>query len=192
MIKCLGIGCSPRKNGNTDILLQQAMSGVEAAGGQGETIYLRDYNFKPCIGCNNCAKTGECVVKDEMQLIYPKLLEADRIILAAPIFSMGINALAKGMIDRFQRFWSTKYVLQERVIKDENRPVRKGIYLSAAGTNYKNVFQGAEMVVKYGFMMLEMDYAASYLYQRIDDKGEIKKYPQYLAEVFQGGKDLVF
>lgn len=188
MIKCLGIGCSPRKNGNTDLLLQEAMAGVKEAGGQEETIYLRDYNFRPCVGCNSCAKTGECVIKDELQLIYPKLLAADRIILAAPIFSMGINALAKGMIDRFQRFWSTKYVLQEKVIKEENRLPRQGIYLSVAGTNYKNVFQGAEMVVKYAFMLLEMDYLGSYLYREIDAKGEIKKYPQYLAEVFQGEK----
>jgi len=189
--KCLGIGCSPRKNGNTDILLQHTIKGAEEAGGDCELIYLRDYNFRPCIGCNSCAKTGECVIKDDMQLIYPKLLETDRIILAAPIFSMGINALAKGFIDRFQRFWSTKYVLKKKVIGEEQRASRKGIFLSTAGTDYHNVFEGAEMVAKYAFLMLETEYLGSYLYRKIDAKGEIKDYPQHLKEVFQAGKQLI-
>lgn len=191
MIKCLGIGCSPHKNGNTDILIQQAIEGAKEGGGKTELIYLRDYNFKPCVGCNSCSKTGECIIKDDMQLIYPKLLAADRIILAAPIFSMGINALAKGMIDRFQRFWSTKYILKKKVLTEENQATRKGIYISTAGTDYNNVFVGAEMVVKYAFLMLETKYAGSYLYRKIDEKGKVKDYPEYLEEVFQAGKQLV-
>lgn len=190
-VKCLGIGCSPRKNGNTDILVQQAMEGVQAGGGKGELIFLREFNFRPCIGCNGCAKAGECVIQDDMQLIYPKLLETDRIILAAPIFSMGINALAKGFIDRFQRFWSTKYLLEKKIINEENRLSRKGIFLSTAGTDYDNVFQGAETVVKYAFLMLEVDYVGKHLYKKIDAKGEVKDYPQYLQEVFNAGKSLV-
>lgn len=190
-IKCLGIACSPRKNGNTDLLLQKAIAGAQEGGAQVETIFLRDYQFSPCVGCNGCAKTGECVIKDDMQTLYPKLLAADRIILAAPIFSMGINALAKAMIDRFQRFWSTKYLLKEKVIKGVNRPPRKGIFLSTAGTDYNNVFAGAEMVVKYAFLMLETDYAGKYLYPKIDAKGEINDCHQCLEEVFLAGKNLI-
>jgi multimeric flavodoxin WrbA len=191
-IKCLGIGCSPRRGGNTDILLGRAMEGARDCGAEVETLYLRDFEFGPCVGCDGCRKDGQCVIKDDMQDIYVKLLAADRVILAAPIFSMGINAQAKALIDRAQRFWSTIYVLKRPVIEDkENRPGRKGLFISAAGTDLPGVFSGAQRTVKYYFKMLEMEYAGEHLFTLVDDKGDILKHPDYLSEVYEAGKQLV-
>lgn len=190
-IKCLCIGCSPRKGGNTDILLQKAMEGAEAGGAETEVIYLRDFRFSPCIACDGCRKAGECIVSDELQLIYPKLLAADRIILAAPIFSMGINAQAKALIDRAQRFWSTIYVLKQPVIKDKaHRPARRGIFLSTAGTDLSGVFSGAQKCVQYYFKMLAVEYTGEYLFTLIDYKGEILEHSDYLEQVYKAGKEL--
>ena len=62
---------SPRKGGNTDILLQAFLGGLRAVGGSAREIFLRDLNIQPCTGCNGCAETGRCVLRDDMDLLYP-------------------------------------------------------------------------------------------------------------------------
>lgn len=191
-IKCLGIAGSPRKGGNTEILLNEALTGAAEAGAETEIISLRHFRYAGCIGCDGCFKEGKCVVQDDMQQIYPKLLAADRIILAAPIFSMGMNAQAKAMIDRTQRFWSTKYVLHRNVITDTaDRPPRKGFYISVAGSNLPGVFDGAERVARYFFKMIEAEYLGSYMYTQVDEKGAILTHPEALREVRAAGRALV-
>lgn len=188
---CLGISTSPRHGGNTAILLEKALEGAASAGALTEFINLNEYRFSPCIACNGCFNEGKCVVQDDMQLIYEKLLAADRIILAAPVFSMGMCAQAKAMVDRTQRFWSTKYILKREVIPDKSeRPPRKGMFICTAGSNLKNVFDGALQVAKYFFLMLETELIRSYCYKGIDRKGEILKHPQALEEVYHAGVKL--
>lgn len=191
-IKCLGIAGSPRKGGNTELLLNEALAGAAEAGADIELIKLRYFRFAGCIGCDGCFKEGKCVVQDDMQQVYQKLLTADRIILAAPIFSMGMNAQAKAMVDRCQRFWSTKYVLKCNVIENaDNRPPRKGFYISVAGSDLPRVFDGAEQVARYFFKMLETEYLGSYMYKQLDEKGAIRRQPEALKEVREAGRGLV-
>lgn len=191
-ISCLGIATSPRVGGNTSILLDKALEGAAEAGAVTEKISLNNFSFRPCIACDGCMAEGKCVVKDDMQLIYPKLLAADRIILAAPIYSMGMCAQAKAMVDRTQRFWATKYVLKKPVIPDKDRrPARRGMFLSAAGTNYKNVFDGALRVAKYFFMMLEAEFAGSHCFHEIDAKGAVQNFPDVLNEAHSAGYNLI-
>ncbi len=190
-IKCLGIGCSPRVNGNTSILLEQAMAGAREAGAECEVLYLRDYKFSPCIACDGCHKTGACAVKDDMQYIYERLLDSDRIVLAAPIFSMGINAQAKALVDRGQRFWAAKYVLGQDVMVPGRRPKRQGIFLSAAGTNLSGVFDCAVRTVQYYYKMLQVEYAGAYCYSKVDARGEILAHPSAVDEVYRAGTNLI-
>jgi len=189
-LKCLGIGCSPRVKGNTSILLERSMEGAEQAGAECETIYLRSYKFSPCIACEGCNRHGQCIVKDDMQEIYEKLLWADRIILAAPIFSMGINAMGKALIDRGQRFWATKYVLHQPVAERPQGPERRGILLSASGTNLPGIFDCAIRGIKYYYKMLDIKYSGEYCYSKVDAKGEILSRPEALEQVFNAGQEL--
>lgn len=190
-IYCVGFAASPRKGGNTEILLKKALEGAEKAGAKTELVYLNSYKFSPCVACDGCFKEGKCVVNDDMQLIYEKMLKADRIILAAPIFSMGMCAQAKSMIDRTQRFWSTKYILKQNVITDkDNRPPRKGIFISASGSDHKDVFSGAIQVAKYFFLMLETELTGTYCYSKTDAKGAILERPDALEEVYGAGFNL--
>lgn len=92
-INCLGIATSPRRGGNTGILLEKALEGTASAGARTELLNINDFKFSPCLACDGCFKEGKCVILDDMQIIYDKLLTADRIILAAPIFSMGLKSL---------------------------------------------------------------------------------------------------
>jgi multimeric flavodoxin WrbA len=100
MMKVLGIACSPRKKGNTDILLEQALSGAEESGAEVEFLPIRDLDIKPCQGCTRCTKDGKCRTRDDMQIVYEKMLAADGIIFGVPIYFWSMCGQAKVLLDR--------------------------------------------------------------------------------------------
>ena len=83
-MKVLGIVCSPRKGGNTEILVREALEGAGEVGGETELILVADKNIAPCDACDTCRETGVCRIKDDMQPIYQQLDQADGIILGTP------------------------------------------------------------------------------------------------------------
>lgn len=91
-VKILGISGSPRRHGNTETLLDSFLEGAKAAGASVEKVVLKEINYSPCRGCNACHKTGECIVKDDAPGLYEKILAADCLAVASPIYSMGITA----------------------------------------------------------------------------------------------------
>ncbi len=99
-MKVLGICCSPRKHGNTEILVRAALASAQKAGAETELVTLSGKTISPCDACNSCIKTGKCHIKDDMQDIYPKLLEADGIIFGTPVYYWSVTAQAKALIDR--------------------------------------------------------------------------------------------
>ena len=99
-MKILGISCSPRKQGNTEILVEEALSAVDGVDIKTELLTVRDKNIKPCEGCFSCQKTGKCRIKDDMPEIHEKLLEADGIIFGTPVYFFSAAAQAKILIDR--------------------------------------------------------------------------------------------
>ena len=100
MMKILGICCSPRLRGNTETMLQEALAKAQEEGAEVELVTLAGKTISPCDGCNSCRKTGECHIKDDLQDIYPKLLEADGIIFGTPVYMGTVCAQAKMLIDR--------------------------------------------------------------------------------------------
>ncbi|WP_304125550.1 flavodoxin family protein [Methanosphaera cuniculi] len=96
-MKVLGVVGSPRKNGNCDVLVKEFLDATEA---DTEYIFL---NHKKLLGCNACmaCEHGDCVIDDDGNEIIAKLLEADVLVLASPIYYGGISAQAKTFIDRF-------------------------------------------------------------------------------------------
>jgi len=179
----LGIAGSPRPNGNTDRLLKTAMQALHDEGYSTEIIYIRNLKYSPCLGCNACSKTGKCVQKDDIQYLQERLVAADRIIVAAPIFFMGLNAQMKAVIDRMQTFWALKYVFKQPVISDPERLPRYGLFLSASGTHFKDVFACAERSIKNLYHVLDVKYYGGCFYSGIDQAGDIEKHPQALTEV---------
>ena len=106
MIKILGIGGSPRKGGNSDILLKQALKGAKNVGVAVEEVQLRDYQYQSCIGCEKCRKGKQCTgLQDGMQLIYPKIIEARGLILVSPTHNYNVTAWMKAFIDRLYCFF---------------------------------------------------------------------------------------
>ena len=108
-MKILGIVCSPRKGGNTEILVTEALEAAREAGGETELVLVADKNIAPCDGCGSCRETGACKIKDDMQAIYEQLEQADGIILGTPVYFLNVSAQAKAVMDRTYAFlWSGK------------------------------------------------------------------------------------
>jgi multimeric flavodoxin WrbA len=94
-MKVLGVVCSPRKGGNTEVMVQEALAGAQACGAETELVTVWDKDIKPCDGCLSCEKTGACHIKDDVQEIYARLLEADGIVWGTPVYFFSVTAQAK-------------------------------------------------------------------------------------------------
>jgi len=99
-MKVLGIVGSPRKNGNTEVLVKEALDSARRLGASTEMVKVSDMNIMPCDGCETCDITDECKIEDDMQSLYAKLLQADGIIFGSPVYFWGVTAQAKAIIDR--------------------------------------------------------------------------------------------
>jgi multimeric flavodoxin WrbA len=93
---------SPRENGNSATLAAQVAAGAEAAGAKVESIYLHGMNIQPCDACDFCQGAAEldCVIHDDMQLLYPKIRDADALVYASPIYWFTVSAQIKLFMDR--------------------------------------------------------------------------------------------
>ncbi len=189
-MKVLGLFGSPRRGGNTDILLEEALKGAEEEGAEIERLYLSGLKITPCLECRGCDETGSCIIQDDMEKIYPKLLEADIIILASPIFFYGVTAWAKALIDRSQAVWARKYLVKDPTMRKKGKR-RKGFFISVGATKGRKVFEGAILTVKYFFDALNVDHAGELVYRGVDGKGEILNHPDALGQAREAGRRLV-
>ncbi|WP_028320782.1 flavodoxin family protein [Desulfatiglans anilini] len=186
----LGIYGSPRKGGNTDRLLDSVLEGAQAAGAEVKRIYVRKLKMSGCIECGGCDKTGECVVKDDMQEVYPMLAEASVIFLASPIFFYGITAQAKALVDRSQAMWARRMLLKTR---EERKRYDGGTgYLVAAGaTKGKTLFDGARMEARYFFDALDMHCGEGFFARGLEKRSDLEKHPELLEDAFRFGREAV-
>lgn len=190
MVKLLGIAGSPRREGNTDLLLKKAIAGAATQNVQTKAVILSDLNIAPCRHCDGCLKTGKCIIEDDMQWLHSELRKLDYLILASPVFFMGVTAQTKAMIDRCQALWVLKYVLKLPVALGSHKK-RKGIFISVGGTKLPNLFQPAIATVKSWFKTLDISYAGELVFSGTDEKGAILHHPTALKEAFNAGCNLV-
>jgi multimeric flavodoxin WrbA len=99
-MKILGLSCSPRKDGNTVALLNEVLKAAKQDGAEVELYSVYGKNLQPCDGCWGCMQTGKCHIKDDMQVLYDKMTEADGIVYGAPVYFYGMASQAKTIIDR--------------------------------------------------------------------------------------------
>jgi len=187
-LKVLGIAGSPRRCGNTGLLLAEVMRGAASKGAEVKTILLSELDIAPCQHCDACFEAGECKLDDDMQPIYQELASADRIVLASPIHFMGVTAQAKAMIDRCQALWVRKYKLNLPPLGDR-RP-RKGLFISVGGRGVNNLFGPALATVKALFSSLDINYSGKLVFPGIDDRGAITSHPDALKKAYLTGQRL--
>jgi len=95
------VSASPRKGGNSDLLCDEFMRGAGEAGHHVEKIRISDQDINYCTGCCTCiGKRGSCVQKDDMNDIFGKILAADIMVLATPVYFHAMNGQMKTFIDR--------------------------------------------------------------------------------------------
>jgi len=99
-MKIVALVGSPRKGGNTDVLLQKALEGAKTQGAETEIIYLNDLTIRGCQACYACKKTGKCVVKDDMVTVYQAINEADAVIFGSPVYFGRFTAQVALVMDR--------------------------------------------------------------------------------------------
>lgn len=192
MIKVLGIAASPRRGGNSDILLDEVLKGAAEGGAADvEKIIVSSLKIAPCNECNSCSATGKCVIKDDMQMVYKKLFEADRIILATPVFFASVSAHAKILIDRCQALWAKKYLLGLSHKKEGSLINREGMLISVAAAKGPTVFDCVKKTAKYFFLAIGADYKHNLTYNNVEEKGAIKKHHSALKDAFEKGKGLI-
>jgi multimeric flavodoxin WrbA len=180
---------SPRKDGNTDLLLKEAIKGIESTGLSVTTFNLNLMNIKPCQDCGGCDQTGVCIIEDDMTRIYAEIRAADRIILASPIFFFGLSAQSKAMIDRCQSFWCEKYLLKKTVPEGEFG--RKGLLILVGGMKKEVGVECSGATTKAFFRTISVPSHKVLSFLNVDAKGAILKHPTALNDAFEAGKELV-
>jgi multimeric flavodoxin WrbA len=133
-LKILGVVGSRRKKGNTSILMQEALKPFKMNNIETKLIFLNDYNISDCNGCEGCKDTYKCVINDDMQKLYPDILESDAIILGSPAYFYNISADMKAFIDRCYCF---------EIFDKEDRSVWMGLN-EALGGKYAAVIAVCE------------------------------------------------
>lgn len=186
----MGIYGSPRKGGNSDHLLDKALEGAASEGAEISRIYVRDLKISGCRECGGCDKTGQCVVNDDMQTVYPLLEKAEVIFLASPIFFYGLSAQIKALIDRSQAMWS-KRMLEKNPEQRKTYNGGKGYLIAVGATRGQNLFDGAQLTARYFFDALDMSYEGGVFFRRMEKRTAAQENPETLQEAFNLGKKAV-
>lgn len=190
-IKVLGISGSPRRHGNTETLLDAVLDGAREAGGEVEKIVLGSLDYASCRGCNVCHRTGECIINDELTPVYDTIASADVLVVTSPIYSMGITAELKGLIDRTQYIWARKFILKTLYFTNEHTRRHKGIFVSTAGLGWENVFDAAFPAITAFFNTTGFEYWDNVIANDLDHYDGIRGHPTALAEGRAKGRKVV-
>ena len=173
---------SPRVRGNSSTLADRLAEGAKESGAEVESIYLHGMDIRPCDGCDFCKETGVCVVKDDMQALYPKLLAAEAIVFASPIYWFTYSAQLKTCIDRWYAIWNYKH--------DTFKGKPFGIILTygdddlytSGGINAIHTF---ETMLR--FLRAEI---AGWVYGTASDEGDVLLQPELMERAYRLGKKL--
>ncbi|MFC1712273.1 flavodoxin family protein [Candidatus Poribacteria bacterium] len=182
-MRLLGVVGSPRKNGNTHILVTRILEGAEKEGAEAESIFLSDLNIQECNGCHACWKGKECNKHDDMNGIYPKIIGSDVIVFGTPVYWYGPTALMKAFIDRFVYFNCP-----------ENRAKIRGkssvIVIPYEEEDSETVVP-LEMLFEKSLQYLEMKLAGKIIVPGVGAKGDVLKKRDRLKEAYELGRSLV-
>lgn len=184
--KIIIIKGSPRREGNSAILADQVAAGAKSIGADVESYYLHEMNIQPCDACDACQTGGDigCVLDDDMQFLYPKLHEADAIVIASPVYWFNVSGQAKIFMDRCYAMGGEepkKHALSRK---------RFGIVMAGEGkdpfeSGAVNAFRSFQDTFNYiGAELVGIIYGCAL------EAAEIKNKPQVLSEAFELGKKL--
>jgi multimeric flavodoxin WrbA len=187
-MKVVAFNGSPRVDGNTDILLKEALKAVKESGHEIRLFRLNEMTIKPCQDCGGCEGTGTCIYDDDMSEVYTAIREADRIVLASPVFFFALSAQSKIMVDRCQAFWCEKYLLKKPVPAGPYG--RRGLLLLVGGMKKEIGIQCSGETAKAFFRTVSVPEHGTLSFLGVDAKGSILKHPTALKDAYAEGKAL--
>lgn len=189
MVKVLGICASPRRNGNSELILDSFLKGAKAIRGSSiKKIFLGDLVIKFCQEGECCYESGECVLNDDMRVIYKDVDDADIIVISAPIYFGSIPAQLKLLIDRFQPHWIKKEVLKKPPLGEKKR---EGAFLCVSASDRDDFFKNARQVVRNLYAVLSIKYHGEVYCSGVNNKGDIKDKKDVMSRAYRLGEDLV-
>jgi multimeric flavodoxin WrbA len=190
-VNVMGISGSPHRHGNTETLLDAFLDGAAEEGAGIEKVILKKLDYSPCRGCNTCHKTGVCIMEDDAPPLFDRILSMDSVAVASPIYSMGITAELKGLIDRAQYIWAKKFVLKTLYFPNEHIQRHKGVFISTAGLSWDNVFDAAFPAITAFFNTIGFEYYDNIIANDMDKYNGIKGHPTALDEARDKGRRVV-
>ncbi|MBU4304156.1 MAG: flavodoxin family protein [Candidatus Omnitrophica bacterium] len=185
-ISLIGILGSPRLGGNCDILLEKALEGAAAAGAFTEKIVLNNLSFVPCQACESVRDDGYCAIEDDFQCVHEKILEADALLVACPIYFGSISAQTKMMIDRFHCYWRARNI----VGSIPAGTAKRGGFICVQAGERKDFFNNAAFVMKNFFATVGAEYGEELLCANLEEKGKVSELPALLHKAFSLGQRL--
>lgn len=179
---------SPRENGNSAVLADQVAAGAKAAGAQVESFYLHGMSIQPCDACDFCQGAAEidCVIHDDMQILYPKVREADALVYASPIYWFTISAQMKLFMDRCYGFGGDTDEPEDHALAGK----RIGVVLTYGGDDpYDSGAINAIRTFQDTFNYIPAE-IVGIVYGYALDAGEIKRNEEVMQKAYELGRKL--
>ena len=168
---------SPRKKGNTDLLIDKILEGANQAGSSTRKIYLYEQTILPCADCKRCLKELKCPENDAMQKIYKEIDKSDVIIFGTPLYWNSMSAKMKLLVDRFRPYTVNNKLKEKKAVlvipSDEGRKACKDLIKL-----FTKIFNTL------GMLLVES------LIVKAHEKGEVRNQPKSLEKAYVIGKSL--
>jgi multimeric flavodoxin WrbA len=181
----LGIAGSPRRDGNSETLLDACLEGATSAGAGVFKLVVVDYGIEPCRGCNACSLTGECVIGDRMSEVHTLLDSAAAVVVATPVFFATVPAVLKGLYDRCQPYWARRYELG--LPAPQKRP---GGLLVVRGGGDPYGHECAERTTRSVFAVLGLEMREPVVVEGVDSQREMEGRAEALSAAAELGASL--
>lgn len=172
---------SPKRSGNTEFLLENFLKECKE---QTEVINVYNLKVNPCTDCKGCINTGRCVINDDMNKIYETIDNCNKIIIASPVYFTSFPAPLKVVIDRFQPYWSRKFVIKEKALEYK----KKAALLLTCGAKEENSFIHCEAVMKQFFSLINAEFISK-IYVDGTDNYPIDKNHQIIKYAVEKGRE---
>ena len=185
-MRVVAVAGSSRRGDNSDTLLGAALELLRERGAEVETIVPRQLDIRPCAACGGCWDTGVCVVKDGMQDLYRRFIEADHLVVASPLYFASVPGHLKVLIDRFQCYWVRTFRLH-----DPPQPRRTGMFLAVGAMDRERYYRCAGSVVKSWMATLNVKCTVTRHYTGLDARDDVTGRPEMIEDARRAAEELL-
>jgi multimeric flavodoxin WrbA len=182
--KVLGIVGSPRRGGNTEVLVDKVLAGAQEAGALTDKVLLYELAIAPCRACDACRKTGKCVQRDDMQTLLEQMERYPVWVLGTPVYYWGPTAQFKAFVDRWYR---TEHQVTPKTVEFRDKRVILTIPLGGTAHDARHTVGMIEDALAYKRIELFATIVAS----GVEERGAVRDHADVLAQARRAGREAV-